>query len=99
MNLGKFGALIALRRPRIKKTGTLSSELQEAKSVEEIRLLKPSMFLAQKYPSRWSVDDTVVWRGSPAKEPGRKGDFHLLDVYIPTNSFSKTTFSSKAIFT
>lgn len=78
MDLGNFGVQTTLRSPTAIKPGTLSSELQEAKKAEEIRPLKASMFLAQKYPSRCSADDSEAWRGGSSKEPGEEIFIHQL---------------------
>lgn len=54
------------------------------------------MFLAQKYPYRWAADDPGAWRGGSAKEPGREILIH--QTCLHSCSFSKSTFSSEAIF-
>lgn len=70
--------------------------MQEAKKAGEIKPFKASMFLAQKYPSRCTADHPEAWRGGSAKEPGQEILVHQTRLH--SCSFSKSTFSSEAIF-
>lgn len=92
---GELWTLNYCQKPlKIKKPDILSSKLQKAK-VGEIRFLKASMFLAHKYPPRWSADDPVAWRKDSTKEPGRA---ILIHVFICLNMSSFLQFQQISVF-